>query len=165
MITTDLHTISTYLLARKETLAVAESVTSGLVMASFSLAKNATQFFQGGITAYNLGQKTKQLSVDPILAEGVNSVSEYVSEKMSVEVAKVFCSHWGLGITGYAVPVPALKIRSCYALFTLSYNGSVVYAGRIDTKLKGQSVVQNFFAKKILKEFALLLERKNVNTP
>lgn len=165
MITTDLNTISKYLLARKETLAVAESVTSGLVMASFSLAKNATQFFQGGITAYNLGQKTKHLSVNPILAEEVNCVSEYVSEKMSLETAKIFCSHWGLGITGYAVPVPALKIRSCYAFFTVSYNGSAVLSGRIDTKLKGQSAVQNYFVKKVLKEYSLLLARETGDMP
>lgn len=160
MTTPDLTTISKYLLARKETLAVAESVTSGLVMATFSLAKNATQFFQGGITAYNLGQKTRHLSVDPILAEEANCVSEYVSEKMSIEVAKTFCSQWGLGITGYAVPVPALKIKFCYAFFTLSYNGSIVLSSRIDTKLKGQAVVQTYFVKKVLKEFSLLLTRQ-----
>lgn len=42
---------------RKETLSVAESVTAGHLQAAFSSALEATKFFQGGITAYNAGQK------------------------------------------------------------------------------------------------------------
>src|SRR5690242_7796876 len=60
-----LQNIADALVNRGETIALAESVTSGLLMVEMSLAKNATSFFQGGITAYNIGQKTRQLSVDP----------------------------------------------------------------------------------------------------
>ena len=79
-----------------KTIAIAESVTSGQVIAMCSLAKDATKFFQGGITADNLGQKIKQLSVDPIHAEQMNCVSEVVVESMAREVSRLFCSHWGI---------------------------------------------------------------------
>lgn len=46
--------IKTILIERKQTVAVAESVTAGLLQVRLSLAENAREFFQGGITAYNV---------------------------------------------------------------------------------------------------------------
>jgi nicotinamide-nucleotide amidase len=51
------------LMKKKNTIAVAESVTSGNIQAVLSLAKDATAFFQGGITVYNIGQKCRHLLV------------------------------------------------------------------------------------------------------
>ena len=149
-----LQTIGKVLIKRGETLAVAESVTSGLVMAEFSLAKNATNFFQGGLTAYNLGQKARHLDIDPIIGEKTNCVSEIISRQMAINVAGRFCCPWGIGITGYAVPVPDLKIKSCFAFYAVAYNGKIVLASRIDSPSKGQGNVQRFFVNALLKEFA-----------
>jgi len=60
-----LEHIKDYMLQHFETLAVAESVTSGHLQAAFSSADQATNFFQGGITAYNVGQKARQLCYKP----------------------------------------------------------------------------------------------------
>lgn len=136
---------------RAETIAVAESVTSGLIMAELSLAKNATSFFQGGITAYNIGQKTRQLSVDPIHADKVNCVSHRVCEQMAIQVAEKFCSDWGIGITGYAVPVPALKITRCFAHFAISYKGNIILTRTIDAPKRGQHTVQKYFVDGVIK--------------
>jgi nicotinamide-nucleotide amidase len=156
-----LTTISKYLLAHKETVAIAESVTSGLLMANLSLAKNATLFFQGGITAYNLGQKTRQLNVEPIHAENVNGVSELIAQRMAVQVAKKFCSQWGIGITGYAVPVPELKIDMCFAFYSFSYQSKPVFTSRIDARKKGQGNVQNYFVEGVLKSFTEFLQTRS----
>jgi len=145
----DLQTISEYLLKREETVAIAESVTSGLIMNHFSLAENASSFFQGGITAYNLGQKTRHLSVEPTHAEQVNCVSERVAQQMALQVINLFCSHWGIGVTGYAAPVPALNIKSCFAYYAFAYKGDIVSTGCLNTKLKGQRNVQEYFTRKI----------------
>ncbi len=51
---------------KKETIAVAESVTAGLLQVALAQAENASEFFQGGITVYNLGQKFRHLGVEPI---------------------------------------------------------------------------------------------------
>ena len=73
------NTIKDILCQRKQTIAVAESVTAGHLQAALSSAVEASHFFQGGITAYNLGQKCRHLQVNPISAEGCNCVSEEVA--------------------------------------------------------------------------------------
>ena len=153
----ELQIISEYLLKRQETVAIGESVTAGLVMNHLSLAENATSFFQGGVTAYNLGQKTRHLAVEPIYADQMNSVSERVAQQMALEVSKLFCSHWGIGVTGYAAPVPALNIKSCFAFYAFAYKSDVVSTACLNTKLKGQRNVQEYFARKITSAFAVYL--------
>ncbi|RYF89550.1 MAG: hypothetical protein EOO00_09870 [Chitinophagaceae bacterium] len=46
------------LIDRKQTLAVAESVTAGAVQLAVSTIAEASKFFQGGMTAYNVAQKS-----------------------------------------------------------------------------------------------------------
>jgi nicotinamide-nucleotide amidase len=148
-----LASVSLVLIQRGETIAIAESVTAGLITANFSLAKNATQFLQGGLIVYNLGQKTKQLNVEPIHAEKMNCVSDVIAQQMASEVAKKFCSSWGIGITGYAVPVPALKIKTCFVIYSFVHAGKVVLTERIETKKKGQANVQKYFTEKLIQSF------------
>src|SRR4051812_38795900 len=101
-----INSLKDALLAKQETISVAESVTSGLLQAAFSSAEKAMQIFQGGITTYNLGQKYRHLLVDPIHASACNCVSERVAQEMALHVCELFSSNWGIGITGYASPVP-----------------------------------------------------------
>src|SRR5215471_19316107 len=109
--TISIRTIGEHMIRRKETVAVAESVTAGQLQLLFSTLPNADEFFQGGITVYNLGQKTRQLNIDPIHAQSCNSVSEKIATDMATNVAKKFVSDWGIGVTGYASPVPELDIK------------------------------------------------------
>jgi nicotinamide-nucleotide amidase len=155
--TKTLAAIGQRLINRNETVAVAESVTAGLMMADFSLAENATEFFQGGIVVYNLGQKTRHLDVEPIHAEKFNCVSEGVTAQMAVEVSKKFCCQWGIGITGYAVPVPELNIKTCFAFYSFAYKNELVTTLRIESTKKGQAVVQNHFAETVLNSFLEIL--------
>ena len=64
----DLEYIGKILKKKKETLAIAESVTAGVLQFALASITDASQFFQGGITAYNLGQKCRHLLVEPIHA-------------------------------------------------------------------------------------------------
>jgi len=150
---TQLTSISKYLTKRNETLAISESVTAGLIANHFSLAKNATSFFQGGLIAYNLGQKARHLEVDPIHGEQNNCVSEKVAQQMALHIAKLFIADWGIGVTGYAAPVPALNIRSCFVIYSFAFRGRVVTTACLETKLRGQHRVQMFFASKIIEAF------------
>src|SRR5689334_9261316 len=101
-----LDKIREQLMTKKQTVAVAESVTSGLLQLAFSSMIDASEFYQGGITAYNLAQKTRHLLVEPIHANSVNCVSQRVADEMATQVAKLFLSDWGIAVTGYATPVP-----------------------------------------------------------
>ncbi len=63
-----LNSIKDILVKSEQTIAIAESVTSGNLKAAFSVAMDASKYFQGGIATYNLGQKTRHLNIEPILA-------------------------------------------------------------------------------------------------
>ena len=88
--TKDISAIRDFMVSHKHTLAVAESVTSGHLQAAFSLANDASAFFQGGITTYNLGQKTRHLQINPIHAATCNCVSQTVSDEMARHATTLF---------------------------------------------------------------------------
>lgn len=123
------------LIDRQETLAVAESVTSGFLQAALSTTENASGFFQGGITVYNLGQKFRHLNVEPIHAEAVNCVSEKVSAEMAQHCSKLFNSNWSIGITGYASPVEESG-NKMFAYYAIARQDKVLLQQRIDSDLE-----------------------------
>ena len=140
------------LLKNRITVAVAESVTGGLIQFAFSNMPDASQFFQGGICAYNLGQKYKHLNVDPIHAEEVNSVSGQVAREMALNVARMFNSDLGIGVTGFATPVPESN-NNIYAFYSISKNGREVKKGKISIKSAEAALAQQIFTNKILALF------------
>ena len=151
--TQSITTIRQHLLTREETLAVAESVTSGHIQAALSLADGAIRFFQGGITAYNLGQKTKHLHVDPIHALASNCVSGKVATEMALHVCTMFSSDWGIGITGYATPVPELNIDHLFAFYAIAYHGKIVHSRKIESRVQPVLTVQQYFTNTVLEDF------------
>lgn len=126
-----INQISRLLQERKQTVAVAESCTSGLIQNALSQAPEATSVFQGGMTLYNLGQKAKHLNVNPVFAETCNSVSKGISEKMALEVALAFNAELGLAITGYAAPVAELSIKNCYAYIAIAEQSNIIVSKRV----------------------------------
>ena len=152
--------IKDYMVKHHETIAVAESVTAGHIQAALSLAEEASRFFQGGITTYNLGQKCRQLHIDPIHATSCNCVSELVAIKMSENVCPLFLSNWGLGITGYAAPVPELEIENLFAFYSISYNGKSLEAGKMEAPAWGSLDVQRYYVDKMLSILVHILKNK-----
>ena len=145
--------------SKKLTIAVAESCTSGLIQNVFSQAEDAMAFFQGGITAYNAGQKAKQLNINPIHAENCNSVSKEISEKMALEVSKRFNSELGLAITGYAQPIPEQGIEDCFAFVSLIRSSEIMFSKRIKGDPKKKLVENQYiFIEKILDEIIKVLK-------
>ena len=138
------------LLEANETVAVAESVTSGFLQAAFSTVPDAAKFFHGGITAYNLGQKYRHLHVEPIHAENCNSVSEQVAATMALEVCRLFGSHWGVAITGYATKVPEGG-NELHAFYALAHNGKVVKTDIVRANTKEGVDTQFYFVNEVLK--------------
>ncbi len=113
----------------QQTVAVAESVTAGHLQVALSLAEKAMEFFQGGITTYNIGQKTKHLNIDPIHGQACDCVSEKVALEMATAVGPLFVADWGIAITGYASPVPELGIDDLFAYYAFSFKGRPVSQG------------------------------------
>ena len=155
--------IKDQLMIHQQTLAVAESVTSGHLQVAFASAEMASRFFQGGITTYNLGQKSRHLNVEPIHAEASNCVSEKVAAEMALNVTALFSSDWGIGITGYAAPVPECDIQELFAYYAISYRGKLMDQKFISAKTDEPIKVQIFYANEILVAFDNLIMKSKEN--
>lgn len=160
----DISAIKEFMLKHRQTLSVAESETSGHLQAAFSLADGATEFFQGGITAYNLGQKSRHLKVEPIHATSANCVSEKVAEQMAIQVLDLFSSDWAIAITGYAAPVPELGVDELYAFYCVAYQGKVVESKKITAKSEELYDVQVHYANTVLSAFNKYLKKESNNS-
>ena len=149
----ELEQIGTLMLSKKETIAVAESVTSGLLQFAFSNIPSGIKFYHGGITAYNVGQKYKHLSVEPIHAVETNCVSQQIADQMALQVCRQFGSHWGISITGYATPVPESN-NEVFAFYAIVYNHKVIDGGKISAEEKAPPDLQldyvNFLLHRLL---------------
>lgn len=152
--------IGDLLISASHTIAVAESVTSGNIQAAFSLAKNATCFFQGGITVYNAGQKCRHFNVDPIHAGDCNCVSQQIADKMAIEVADLFCAEYGIGITGYASSIPQKGITQLFAHVAIAKKGMIIQSVRLDADTADPQSIQLFYTSEVLKLVLTMLTTK-----
>ena len=153
--------IAALLKGRNQTIAVAESVTAGQLQTSLSIAERAMDFFQGGVTAYNLGQKTKLLGIDPILAMVTDCVSQQIASTMAKNVARLFNCHWGIGITGYASPVPEKNIEELFACFAITCEGSTLICETIKAEKQDPYFVRQFYTQYVLEQLLKLLDKDN----
>lgn len=154
-----IEAIKDLLLEQHQTIAVAESVTAGHLQVALASAENASKFFQGGITAYNLGQKARHLNVEPIHAESCNSVSDKIASQMAVNAIRMFTSDWGIGITGYAAPVPECSVEEPFAYYAIAFKGKLLRIEKIETKRDDPMRVQALFVNTVLKDFNALAKR------
>jgi nicotinamide-nucleotide amidase len=134
----------------EQTIAIAESVTSGNLQAAFSIAMDASKYFQGGITAYNLGQKTRHLNIEPILAQKTNCIEQRIANTMAIEVSKMFLSNYGIAITGYAAIVPECGEEGLFAYFSLAHQQKIVLTKRLTSSEKHPYDVQVDYAKQVI---------------
>lgn len=92
------------LIARKETVAVAESCTGGLVAKRLTDVAGSSAYVLGGVVAYANAVKMSMLGVEASLLDGVGAVSAEVAAAMASGVRARFSSTWGLSATGIAGP-------------------------------------------------------------
>jgi len=95
------HAVATRLVARGLTLAVAESLTGGLVASRLVNVPGASDWFRGGVVSYATDVKTSVLGVP----EGP-VVSTAAAAAMAEGVRRLLGADVGLGVTGVAGPDP-----------------------------------------------------------
>ncbi|MDQ1007943.1 nicotinamide-nucleotide amidase [Streptomyces sp. V4I23] len=91
---------------RGETLAVAESLTGGLVAAQLTEVPGASQSFRGSVTAYATPLKRDLLGVDGTLLAERGAVDAEVAAQMAAGVRGRLDAVWGIATTGVAGPEP-----------------------------------------------------------
>ncbi|MGW7265644.1 CinA family protein [Streptomyces sp. NPDC054842] len=92
------------LTVRGETLAVAESLTGGLVAAEITGTPGASKAFRGSVTAYATELKHALLGVDATLLAERGAVDPQVAAQMAAGVRKALGADWGIATTGVAGP-------------------------------------------------------------
>ncbi|PNV32403.1 damage-inducible protein CinA [Streptomyces sp. DH-12] len=88
------------------TLAVAESLTGGLVAAEITSVPGASKVFRGSVTAYATDLKHRLLGVDDTLLAQRGAVDPQVAAQMAAGVRTAFGADWGIATTGVAGPDP-----------------------------------------------------------
>ncbi|WP_461790971.1 CinA family protein [Pedobacter sp.] len=140
------------------TIAAAESVTAGYLQFLLSQMPSALDIFNGGITAYNIGQKVKHLNLDYIEAAKCNCVSKETAETMAIKAAELFNSKMGIGITGYASPVPEKDVTELYAYMAIYLNNKVVHSYKLHSKETSAAEAQKDYALQVVTEVLSYLE-------
>lgn len=89
---------------RGQTVAVAESLTAGLVSARLADVAGASEVLRGGVVAYSTDLKATLAGVDPALLARRGPVHPEVAAAMADGVRRRLAADWGLATTGVAGP-------------------------------------------------------------
>ena len=146
------------LIAENQKISVAESVTAGFLQAAIASAELALQFFEGGITTYNINQKVHHLKIDRKKGEECNCVSEKTANEMALGVCELFGTDWGIAVTGYATPVPESGFK-VFAYFSISFRKEIKLVERIDLSTEKPEQAQLKYVDIITEKFSALLTR------
>lgn len=87
---------------RGETLAVAESMTAGLVASRITDIQGASDYFVGGSVCYQVAEKVRALGLSADFVEAHGHVSPEVTRAIAEAIRNLTGATWGLGVTGYA---------------------------------------------------------------
>jgi len=143
------------LVGKGQTLAVAESITCGGLQTRIGRISGASNFFRGGLTAYDLDQKVRHLGVPRAAARKVDCVSQAVAEQMARGVGKLFRADWGIATTGYAEP--NATTATPYAYWAIAQGKKIVASGRFDCPGAKRAAAQDLICEKVLKAFLRVL--------
>jgi nicotinamide-nucleotide amidase len=97
--------------AKNQTLSVAESCTGGGLGARLTEISGSSDYFVGGVIAYQNEVKIKLLQVNAADIERDGAVSEAVARQMAEGVRKALNTDWGISITGIAGPTGGTETK------------------------------------------------------
>jgi nicotinamide-nucleotide amidase len=118
------------------TLAVAESLTGGLVMAAITEVPGASVVLRGGPVVYATDTKSTALAVDPDLLTAKGPVDPEVASAMASSVRKLWLADLGLATTGVAGPDPQAGHRPGEVYVAVS-DGETSVVHRLDLAAEG----------------------------
>ena len=94
--------IKEIMVRRSLTLSTAESFTSGRIAATLTTVSGSSDYFQGGLVAYQDELKTRFLGVDEEVIKKYDVVSQPVVEAMVKGACRLFSTDLAMASTGYA---------------------------------------------------------------
>jgi PncC family amidohydrolase len=98
------ETIARKLIARRETIAVAESSTGGLVSAALLAVPGASAYFLGGAVVYTKASRAALLGIGDAEMQGLRPATEAYALLLARRMRERHGAVWGLGETGATGP-------------------------------------------------------------
>jgi nicotinamide-nucleotide amidase len=98
------ETIAPRLIARRETIAIAESSTGGLIAAALLAVPGASAYFLGGAVVYTKAARAALLGFGDAEMEGMRAATEAYALFIARRVRDRHGAVWGLGETGATGP-------------------------------------------------------------
>ena len=102
---------------KKLTIAVAESLSGGLIAFWLTKISGSSSYFRLGVVPYYLEEKHKLLGINLPLLNKYQGVSAKIAQQMAESVRKKAKSDIGLATTGFAGPKGGTKYAPCGTVF------------------------------------------------
>ena len=96
--------IAARLVERKQTIAVAESSTGGLISASLLAVPGASAYFLGGAVVYTRDARRLLMDIPDEAMRGIRSASAPYAKLLASQIRQRFSTDWGLSETGATGP-------------------------------------------------------------
>jgi PncC family amidohydrolase len=128
--------VATLLKLRRETIAVAESSTGGLVSAALLAVPGASAYFLGGAVVYTRKARELLMHLPREAVAGMRSASEPYALLLARTASQRFCASWGLAETGAAGPTGNPygdnAGHSCIAIAGIAEEAITIETGDVD---------------------------------
>jgi nicotinamide-nucleotide amidase len=96
--------IAVKLIERKQTIAIAESSTGGLISAALLSVPGASAYFLGGGVVYTRDARRILMDISDEAMKGIRSASEPYAKLLANQARQRFATDWGLSETGATGP-------------------------------------------------------------
>ena len=96
--------IAAKLIERKQTIAIAESSTGGLISAALLSVPGASAYFLGGAVVYTRDARRLLMDIPDEAMKGIRSASEPYAKLLASQIRERFSTDWGLSETGATGP-------------------------------------------------------------
>src|SRR5260370_37741792 len=96
--------IAAKLIERRQTIAVAESSTGGLISASLLAVPGASAYFLGSAVVYTRAARRILMDIPDEAMKGIRFPSEAYATMLAGHIPQRFCADWALSATGATRP-------------------------------------------------------------
>jgi nicotinamide-nucleotide amidase len=128
--------IAAKLIERRQTIAVAESSTGGLISAALLAVPGASAYFLGSAVVYTRDARRILMDIPDEAMKGIRSASEVYAQLLAGQIRQRFASDWGLSETGATGPTGNrygdAAGHSCMAIAGLEQSAMTLETGRPD---------------------------------
>jgi nicotinamide-nucleotide amidase len=144
--------IAGVLIARKETIAVAESSTGGLIAAALLAVPGASAYFLGGAVVYTRASRMALLGIGDAEMQSLRASTEAYALLIAQRVRERHGATWGLGETGATGPT-GNRYGDAAGHTCLSVSGPIERAITLETGSADRRANMDAFAKRALELF------------